>query len=160
MTGTEFFAPSGEQNITIRHFFHAPRDLVFRACTETDLLALWWGSEDMETAVDVDVRPGGRYRYVSRDGHGNEFAIGGVYHDVVVPELIVQTFQFEGMRGFVQLEKISFQEVGGGTRYQSECVFSSVGQRDEMVRSGMEVETRGSMRRLARVVESLRVGAV
>jgi uncharacterized protein YndB with AHSA1/START domain len=153
----EFIAEPDRQSIVIRRVFDAPRHLVFKACTEPDLLVRWWGSSDFENSVDrMDVRPGGTYRYVSRDGRGTEFAIGGVYHDVVAPERIVQTFQFEGMPGQVQLETITFEEVEGGTRYEAVCIFQSVGQRDDAVRYGMEAETHGSMDRLAQVVASLR----
>ncbi|MER7418280.1 SRPBCC family protein [Micromonospora peucetia] len=153
----EFIAEPDRQSIVIRRFFDAPRHLVFKACTEPDLLARWWGSSGFENSVDrMEVRPGGTYRYVSRDGGGTEFAIGGVYHDVAAPERIVQTFQFEGMPGQVQLETITFEEAEGGTRYEAVCIFQSVRQRDDAVLYGMEVETRSSMDRLAQVVASLR----
>ena len=69
------------------------------------------------TRIDqMEARPGGRWRYVETDPEGNEFAFRGVYHDVVAPERIVQTFEFEGMPGHVLLETATFEDMGGKTK--------------------------------------------
>jgi uncharacterized protein YndB with AHSA1/START domain len=98
-------AEPGGREIVITTVFDAPRELVFKACTDPNLIPQWWGLEEHTTTVDtMDVRPGGVWRLVSRDSNGNEFAFKGVYHSVVPPERLVRTSEFEGMPSHVSLE--------------------------------------------------------
>ena len=91
-------AEPGGREIVIISVFDAPREHVFRAYTDPNLIPQWWGLEEHTTTVDtMDVRPGGVWRLVSRDSNGNEFAFKGVYHSVVPPERLVRTSEFEGM---------------------------------------------------------------
>jgi len=79
-------AEPGGREIVIISVFDAPREHVFRAYTDPNLIPQWWGLEEHTTTVDtMDVRPGGVWRLVSRDSNGNEFAFKGVYHSVVPP---------------------------------------------------------------------------
>ena len=76
--------------------FDAPRDLVWRANTEAALIPRWWGPRGHTTRVEeMDVRAGGKWRFVSVDGSGNEFAFYGEYLEVVPPERITWTFMFD-----------------------------------------------------------------
>ena len=79
---------------------------VFKSSTRIrTLIPQWWGPARFTTTIDkLDVRPGGSWRFVQRDAAGNEYAFHGVYHEVVSPERIVDTFEFEGMPGHVSLE--------------------------------------------------------
>ncbi len=132
-------AEPGKQETILTRTFDAPRELVFKAFTDPELLGRWWGLRNTTSIIDqIEVRPGGHWRFIERDGEGNEYAFRGVYHDVVAPERIVQTFEFEGMPGHVLLETTIFEDVGGKTKMVSQSVFQSVEDRDGMVASGME----------------------
>ena len=130
---------AGKQEIVGTRTFDAPRDLVFKTMTDPNLVPRWWGPRNHTTKVDeMEVRPGGRWRYVQHDTDGNEAAFHGVYHDVSAPERLVFTFEFEGVPGHVLLETVTLEEVDGKTRLTDQSVFQSVADRDGMVASGME----------------------
>jgi uncharacterized protein YndB with AHSA1/START domain len=154
MSETSVTAPAGQQVVIVSRVFDAPRDLVFQAFTEPELIPDWWGPSRLSTTVDkMDVRPGGSWRFVHRDTDGSEYGFHGVYHDVTAPERVVQTFEFEGVPGHVALETATFEDLGGGrTRYTGQSVYQSVEDRDAMVASGMESGARETMDRLAEIL--------
>lgn len=142
-------AAPARHDIVLTREFDAPRELVFEVYTDPRAIPNWWGPRRLTTTVDrMDVRPGGAWRFVQRDAGGNEFAFHGVYHDVVPPERLVQTFEFEGMPGQVVLETATFEDLGGRTRLTTTSVFQTVEERDGMVASGMEEGAVESMDRL------------
>ncbi len=146
----------GKQEVHMTREFDAPRELVFKAYTDPALVARWWGLRQNTTRIDeMEARPGGRWRYVETDPEGNEFAFRGVYHDVVAPERIVQTFEFEGMPGHVLLETATFEDVGGKTKMVAQSVFQSVEDRDGMVASGMEYGAEEGYQRLDELLATL-----
>ena len=129
----------GKQEIFMTRLFDAPRELVFKAYTDPALIARWWGLRKNTTHIDeMEARPGGKWRFVETDPDGTAFAFHGVYHDVVAPERIVQTFEFEGMAGHVIMETSTFEDDGGKTKVIAQSIFQSVEDRDGMVASGME----------------------
>ncbi len=148
-------AEPGRQDVVITRVFDAPRDLVYAAYTDPAHVADWWGPEQYTTVVEeMDVRPGGRWRYVQRGPDGAEFGFHGVYHLVSPPEQLVYTFEFEGVPGHVVMETIRFEDLGDGrTRLVDVGVFQSVEDRDAMVASGMESGADESMNRLAALLE-------
>jgi uncharacterized protein YndB with AHSA1/START domain len=157
MGETEFVIEPGRQDIVITRVFDAPRSIVFKALTDPDLMPRWYGPRAYTTTVDTaDVRPGGQWRFVHTDGEGNEYGFHGVYHDVVAPERVVQTFEFEGMPGHVSLETVTLEEVAGGTRYVGVAVYQSVEDRDGMAAAGMQEGASETLDRLAELVASLR----
>jgi uncharacterized protein YndB with AHSA1/START domain len=132
-------APAGVPQIEVTREFDAPRDLVYRAYTDPELLVQWLGPRGMEMVIDqFDVRHGGTYRYVHRDANGNEYAFRGVFHGAPSPDGIVQTFEWEGMPGHISLDTATFEDLGGRTRLRTNSVFQSVADRDGMLQSGME----------------------
>ncbi|MBB6119086.1 SRPBCC family protein [Nocardiopsis algeriensis] len=156
MSDLEVIVEPGRQDIVVRRTFDAPRDVVFRAMTEPEHLARWWGLAETETVVDrLELRPGGTWRFVEKGPDGREDAFRGVFHDVVAPERFVQTFEYEGMPGHVAMETHALEEDGGRTRYTSVSVFQSVEDRDGMVRSGMETGLRQSLDALEELAGSL-----
>ena len=149
---------AGKQEIVGTRTFDAPRDLVFKTMTDPNLVPRWWGPRNHTTKVDeMEVRPGGRWRYVQHDTDGNEAAFHGVYHDVSAPERLVFTFEFEGVPGHVLLETVTLEEVDGKTRLTDQSVFQSVADRDGMVASGMESGATEAMDRLEELVTVSRV---
>jgi uncharacterized protein YndB with AHSA1/START domain len=145
-----------KQEITIKHSFDAPRDLVFKAFTDPNLIPQWWGPRSLVTHIDrMDVRPGGDWRFVQRDAGGNEFAFHGIYHEVTPSERLVYTFEFEGMPGHILLETVTFEEQGGKTLMTDQSVFQSVADRDGMLSSGMEQGASESMERITELLAKI-----
>jgi uncharacterized protein YndB with AHSA1/START domain len=138
MNDLEIDAPEGVPQVTMTRAFDAPRELVFRAFTEPDLLVQWLGPRRLTMEVDrYEVRDGGRWRYVHRDEDGTEYGFHGVFHGDPTPEQMVQTFEFEGAPGHVQLDTARLEDVDGRTVIHMNSVFQSVEARDAMVGSGM-----------------------
>ncbi|SDP32078.1 Uncharacterized conserved protein YndB, AHSA1/START domain [Actinopolyspora xinjiangensis] len=158
MSDTEITVVPDRQDIVLSRVFEAPRDIVFRACTDPALVPRWWGPGHYNTTVERDdVTAGGIWRYTSRDENGVEYRFHGVYHEITPPHRIVATFEFEGMPGHVSLETVTLWENGADrTRYVGTSVFQSVADRDGMVQAGMEEGAREGMTRLAEVIRVLR----
>jgi uncharacterized protein YndB with AHSA1/START domain len=159
MAKTEIIAPPNVPQTTITRSFDAPRDLVFRAHTDPELLSRWLGPRDLTMAIDhYDVRDGGTYRYVHTDAHGHEFGFHGVFHGNPSPERIVQTFEFEGMPGHVSMETITLEERYGRTVVHTVSSFQSVEDRDAMIAADMERGVRESGERLDDLLAKLQAG--
>ena len=156
MSKTQITAEPGIPQITITREFNAPRDLVFRAHIEPELVAQWLGPRDLALAIDRwEARDGGTWRYVHTDAHGNTFGFHGVFHGDPSPQAIVQTFEFEGAPGHVALQTATFNDRGGSTLVRTVSAFQSVEDRDAMVASGMERGARDSGERLAELLAKL-----
>lgn len=155
MSHTEFIIEPGRQDIVIKRVFNAPPEAVFRALTDPEQIAQWWGPRQYETIIEhADVRAGGSWRYLNRDEQGNEYAFHGVFHDVTPPQRVTQTFEFEGVPGHVSLESATLEPLDDGrTQYVAVAVFQSVEDRDGMVQSGMQEGASDTMEQLAELVE-------
>jgi uncharacterized protein YndB with AHSA1/START domain len=153
MTKTEFVIEPDRQDIVITRTFDAPRDVVFEALTDPTVVAKWWGGPGEVTVDQYEARHGGRWRLVSRDDDGNDWAFRGIYHDVTPSERVIYTFEFEGMPGHVALETVTLEEVDGKTKYVSTSVYQSIEDRDGMVQSGMETGAQAALDALAAIVE-------
>ena len=128
-----------EREIHIEREFDAPRERVFAAHIDPELVAQWWGPRGTTTVVEeLDARAGGRWRFVSREADGGEHAFRGVYREVVAPERIAWTFEWEGMPGHVSAETMDFEDLGDRTRIVSTSIFHTQEERDGMIESGME----------------------
>ena len=145
-----------DREILMTRTFDAPRDLVFKAMTDPKAIPRWWGPAVYSTTVDkMDVRPGGAWRFVQRGPDGNQFGFNGVYREVLPPERLVYTFEFEGMPGHVALETITFEQLPDGkTKLNDHMLFDNVEDRDGMLQSGMEGGATESMDRLAEYLRS------
>ena len=156
---TNILAEPGKQEIVITREFDAPRELVFKACTDPTLIPQWWGPRSLSTQVDtMDVRPGGQWRFLNRDAEGNEYAFHGVYHEVRAPERIIDTFEFEGLpeTGHVTLETMKLEALPGGrTKLIAQSVFQSVADRDGMLQSDMEEGVNETYDRLAELLKKM-----
>lgn len=138
MSATAISAPQGIPFIDVRRTFEAPRDLVFRAFTEPDLLIQWLGPGKYEMVIDTyDVRAGGSWRYVHRSADGAEYGFHGVFHGEPSPDGFVQTFEFEGAPGHVALDRLELTELDGLTTVHTHSVYQSVEARDAMIENGM-----------------------
>lgn len=112
---TTIYSEGGD--LTYERIFDAPRELVWRANTDADLIPRWWGPRGHTTrVVDLDLRPGGKWRWVSTDESGNEFAFYGEYLEVVEPERITWTFMFDvpGVGPQGGPETLTLEDLGDG----------------------------------------------
>src|SRR5258708_10611138 len=115
----------------MRRVVAAPRELVFKAYPDPTLLAQWWGPRGYTNRIDTfEARRGGEWRVVQTDLGGNEYAFRGVHHDVVAPERIVATFEFEEMPGHVLMQTATFQPVADKNMVLQQAVFQSIQDRD------------------------------
>jgi uncharacterized protein YndB with AHSA1/START domain len=155
---TEIIAEKGVQELFITREFEAPRELVFKAFSEPELLVQWLGGCDMTMHIDhLDNRTGGSYRFVHCTASGQEYSFNGVIHDVTAPESMIRTFEFEGLpeRGHVSLETATFEPLPNNrTKLTIHSVFKSVADRDGMVAAGMERGVREGHERLDELLES------
>ncbi len=148
-SGAEFVVDRGKRHIVMSRVFDALRERVFRAYTDPKLIPQWWGPRLSTTTVErMEVRKGGRWRYVSRDPDGTEYAFHGEYREVVPPDRLVSTFEFEGMPGHVVLDTATFEERGGRTTLTITSLFETVEDLEGMLQSGMESGARESHDRL------------
>lgn len=156
MARTQIIAEPGVPQIVITREFDAPRELLFRAYTDPELLVQWLGPRRMTMTVDrLENRDGGTWRFIHRDADGNEFGFHGVIHGTPSPEGIVRTFEFEGFPGHVSLETLTLEERGGKTLVHTNAIYQSVEDRDGMIQSGMEAGVNDSMERLEELVARL-----
>jgi uncharacterized protein YndB with AHSA1/START domain len=143
-----------DREIVITRIFDAPRELVFKASTNPDLIPQWWGPKRFTTTVEsMDVLPGGGWRFIQRDQDGNEYAFHGVYLEIVPPEREIHTFEFAGMPGHVILETSIFAEFEGKTRLTVTDLFQTIEDRDGMFKSGMKEGATESMDRLEELLK-------
>lgn len=143
--------------IAMSRVFDAPRELVFTAYTDPEMVAQWWGLRTSTTIVDrMDVRPGGTWRFVQRETDGTEYAFNGEYREVTPPERLTYTFEFEPMPGHVIVDTVTFEDLGGKTRVTATSLFQSMEDRDGMLASGMEGGANESWSQLAELLASAR----
>lgn len=156
---TTVTAEPGKLEFMITREFDAPRELVFKAITNPALIPQWWGPRYFTTEVDrMDVRAGGQWRFINRDAEGNAYGFHGVYHDIVAPERIIDTFEFEGLpeSGHVSLETMRLEELPGGrTKLTVQSVFQSVADRDGTLQSGMESGVKETYDRLEELLKKM-----
>ncbi|WIX99363.1 SRPBCC family protein [Amycolatopsis mongoliensis] len=158
----EITLPTDEQ-ILITREFAAPKHLVYRAWTTPELVRRWWaGHRGTTTDVEMDLRPGGRWRYVLKTNDGAEVGFHGEYREVVPEEKIVYTEVFE-MPGVDPdsvdgpLNTATFTALGADRsvlRLLTET--GSKELRDMILESGMEGGVREQMVLIEELANSLR----
>jgi uncharacterized protein YndB with AHSA1/START domain len=143
--------------IMITRQFDAPRHLVYRAWTTPDLIRRWWaGDRGTVTSAEVDLRPGGRWRYVMTANGGFEVAFHGEYREIITDERIVSTEVFEGMPDAAAVSTATFAELDGRTTLTVLVEHTSQQHRDMHLASGMEEGMNESLDHLEQVAASLR----
>jgi uncharacterized protein YndB with AHSA1/START domain len=157
MSKTQIDAPAGVPFIDIEREFDAPRDLVFKAWTDPELLVQWLGPRKYKMTIETwDPRDGGRWRYVHSDDEGNAYGFHGVFHGEQTPDAMLQTFEFEGAPGHVSLEKLVLEEHDRKTIVRNHAVYQSIEARDAMINSGMESGMNDGFDRLDELLARLR----
>ena len=137
--GTARVTLPSDDTIQITREFAAPRHLVFRAYTTPELVNRWWHAEHgVMKSCEIDLRPGGAWRYAMTAHGGFEVAFHGEYLEVVPDERLVYTEVYEGAPESPGHTTVTFADIAGGTsltilgRYENQAV------RDAVLQSGME----------------------
>jgi uncharacterized protein YndB with AHSA1/START domain len=157
MSKTQIDAPAGVPFIDIEREFDAPRDLVFRAYTDPEMLVQWLGPRKYKMTIERwEPRDGGKWRFIHSDDEGNAYGFHGVFHGEQTPDGLLQTFEFEGAPGHVSLEKLVLEERDGKTTVRNHAVYQSIEARDAMINSGMESGMNDGFDRLDDLLARLR----
>lgn len=156
MAGNLVVSAQGEREIVMTRMFDAPRTLVFEAYTKPEFVRRWLLGPDGWTmpVCEIDLRVGGRYRFLWRHADGREMGMGGVYKEVTAPERIVSTEIFDQpWYDGEGLGTVVFKEHQGKTTLTSTLLYSSRATRDGVLKSPMESGVKASYDRLANIVE-------
>ena len=127
-----------DREIRIERIFAAPRERVWRAMTDPALIAQWWGRGNKLVIEKFELVRGGHWRIVEHaDGEVHGFE--GRFREVSPPERVVQTFEWDGMPGYVAINTMTLDDLGDGrTRVLTISLFHTTEERDGMLKSGME----------------------
>ncbi|MFL6163073.1 MAG: SRPBCC family protein [Jatrophihabitantaceae bacterium] len=148
--------PAPEQ-ILITRRFEAPRHLVYRAWTTPELIRRWWHAERGEVSdIEVDLRVGGRWRYVMIAHGGFEVAFHGEYREIVPDSRLVTTEIYEGAPDSGEaLTTASFEDSAGGTLLTLLVEHANQAGRDMHLNSGMEDGLQDALNLVEQVAQSL-----
>lgn len=131
---------SGDREIHLTRVFDAPRHLVFEAMTKPEHIRRWWGQLGDGYSVpicEVDLRPGGAWRFVNRHPRG-EVAFRGKYLEITPPDRLVFTETMEPHPEPGSEVEAVFSDENGKTRLRVKCTYPSAEIRDMVMQSGME----------------------
>ena len=155
--GTATVTLPTDTQILITREFNAPKHLVYRAWTTPELIKRWWSAGMGETTVaEIDLRVGGKWRYVMVADGGFEVGFHGEYQEVTPNERIVSTEVYEGMPEGESLNTATFTDVGGRTTLTILVQHQSREHRDAHLNSGMETGMQKTMDLLEQIALSLR----
>ena len=161
-SGTAKVTLPTDDQILITREFDAPKHLVYKAWTTPKLIERWWHANRGEvTLIEVDLRVGGKWRYVMVAEGGVEVGFHGEYREIVPNERIVSTEVYEGVPqgdGPVQgtLNTVTFDETDGRTTVTILVEAPSKEIRDAIIESGMEAGLQDALDLLEQVAITLR----
>ena len=147
-----------DREIVLTRLFDAPRRLVFDAMTKPEHVRRWWGILDDKHSVpvcEIDLRPGGAWRFVGRGPEGDFPAFYGTYREIAPPERLVYTEFFEPFPDVGSVITTVFTEENGKTRMTVTCLYPSLDVRDMVLSTGMSKGAGISYDRLEDLVREL-----
>jgi uncharacterized protein YndB with AHSA1/START domain len=148
--------PSDDELLITREFDAEPH-LVYRAWTTPELVARWWHADrGSVTSIDIDLRVGGRWRYVMVASGGFEVAFHGEYREIVPDQRLVDTEVFEGAPTDEALTTTTFTDLGGRTRVDILVRHAGKQARDMHIASGMEDGLQRALALMDEVLNELR----
>ena len=156
-SGTATVTLPADEQILIAREFDAPRELVFKAFTTPELVKQWWHAKRGQmTVAEIDLRVGGKWRYVMVADGGMEVGFHGEYREIVPNERLVSTEIFEGYPDEEAVNTATFTEVDGRTTLEILVQHSSKEARDMHIESGMEAGLQDALDLLEQVAVSQR----
>jgi uncharacterized protein YndB with AHSA1/START domain len=129
-----------DREIRMTRLFDAPRHLVFEAMSKPEHIKEWWGRLGDGYSVpvcEVDLRPGGKWRFVNRHPKG-EAVFYGVYREIAPPDRVVFTEIFEPFPDAESVVTAVLSEENGKTRLTVSAVYPSLEVRDMVLKTGMD----------------------
>ena len=158
-TGKLKVSASSDLEIVMVREFDAPRTMGFEAFTKPEHLKRWFGRRvDEMTVCDVDLRVGGKWRFVLSEG-GEEMGLYGEFLEIDPPERLVQTENFEGeffeMMGSGTINTMVLEERGGVTLMTCTALYKTREARDTVLRSPMEQGAAETFDRLEELLQAL-----
>ena len=161
--GTEVLqVTTTDREIAMTRVFDAPRRLVFDALTQPELVKRWLlGPDGWSMPVcEIHLKVGGAYRYVwRRDKDGSEMGMGGVFREIVQPELLIATEKFdEAWYPGEALTITVLVEQDGKTTLTTTVRYESREARDGVLKSGMETGVARSYDRLEEMLAGMPTG--
>lgn len=157
-SGTFQVTTPSDTEITLTRLFDAPRDLVWDAMTKPEHVRRWWGCLDERYSVpvcEIDLRVGGRWRFVGRGPEGDFPAFFGEYLDIDRPGRLVYTEIFEPFPDAASVVTQRLDDEQGKTRLTVTARYDSRQTRDIVLGTGMEKGAAVSYDRLEDVVAAL-----
>ena len=159
-SGTAKVTLPADTQILITREFDAPKHLVYKAWTTPKLVRRWWHANRGEmTVCDIDLRVGGRWRYVMNAEGFGEVGFHGEYREIVPNERLVSTEAYEGIPDadeHAALDTLTLEEVDGRTIMTILVEHRTKEGRDAHIESGMEAGMQDAMDLLEEVAVSLR----
>ena len=158
-TGKLQVTTPSDREIAMMRVFDAPRKLVYDALTKPELVKRWlgvFGGHTMEVC-EIDLRVGGKYRYVWRNKDGSKMGMGGVFKEIVPPQRIVTTEKFdESWYPGEAVDTVTLTEQGGTTTMTTTVLYESKEARDGVLKSPMDTGVAASYDTLDGVLKSMR----
>jgi uncharacterized protein YndB with AHSA1/START domain len=146
-----------DRELVFEYTFDAPRELVFNVMNDPKHLPNWWGPRRLRTVVEVmDVRVGGKYRFLQYDTDGTLHAFNGEYLEIVRPERVVMTFIYEPWAEHVSRVTHALDERDGRTTLTTHQIFDTKEERDQMISARAKSGYDESMERLTELLEGER----
>jgi uncharacterized protein YndB with AHSA1/START domain len=147
---TKSESATADREISTTRLLDAPRSLVFEMWTDPNHIAQWWGPNGFTTTIhEMDVRPGGVWRFIMHGPDGTDYQNHIVYNEIIEPERITYTHtsgpHFDAI--------ITFAEEAGKTRLSMRMIFETVELRDRVVEKYGAIE--GQQQTINRLVEHL-----
>ena len=150
-----------DREVRLTRLFDAPVDLVFEAMTKPEHVRVWWGAlsdKHSVTVCEIDLRPGGSWRFVGRGPEGDYPAFYGTYKEVAPPGRVVFTECFEPFPDEESLVTSTLTEENGKTRLTVIARYSSLAVRDMVLGTGMASGAAASYTRLEQLLDDLQRG--
>lgn len=145
-----------DREIRVERIFNASRDRVWKAMTEPELVAQWWGRGNKLVIEKLEPVRGGHWRFVEH-ADGQQHGFEGRYAEVTPPEKTVSTFEWDGMPGHVLLTTTTLEELGDGrTKLVATSLYMTAADRDGMMQTGMEGGMNESYAALDRVLAAMK----
>jgi uncharacterized protein YndB with AHSA1/START domain len=166
-SGTAVVTLPADTQIKIVREFNAPRHLVYKAYTTPELIKRWWNAKrGVVTVAEVDLRVGGKWRYVMVTPDGVDVGFHGEFREIIPNQRIVSTEIFEGIPGMemppeqsdddaAAVNTVTFTEKNGRTTATTLSEYPSREVRDLVIESGMEAGMQDAMDLLEEVAISL-----
>ena len=128
------------QELVFERIFEAPRELVWKVITDPERVTNWWGPDGYTTTVEtMDVRPGGKWRWINHTTAGEDVPFKGEYLEVVPPERLVQTeiWDVPGFDDRAAINTLVLEDLGGRTKFVARSRFPSVEDLEGALANGM-----------------------